>query len=162
MVMALRTETPGNYQVEVQMLNRRGLLTAIAGIGILGVGGVARAKGPDKHINGHNALGTKLKQNGKHEVGKAGKETVSAEVNDGKVVNMSAGTLPVKKVKSKKKMAGLESSNIKLAANGDIRLAQVDVYYYAYGFDTGLEVVYYWYPAEYVIVTDTWVEYVPA
>ena len=68
----------------------------------------------------------------------------------------------MKKVKSKKKMAGLESSNIKLAANGDIRLAQVDVYYYAYGFDTGLEVVYYWYPAEYVIVTDTWVEYVPA
>src|SRR6267378_4340736 len=141
--MALRIETPGNSQVEVQMLNRRGLLTAIAGIGILGVGGVARAKGPDKHINGHNALGAKLKQNGK-------------------VVNMSAGSLPVKRVKSKKKMAGLESSNIKLAANGDIHLAQVDVYYYAYGFDTGLEEVYYWYPAEYVIVTDTWVEYVPA
>ncbi len=90
------------------MLNRRGLLTAIAGIGILGVGGVAHAKGPHKHSNGHNALGAKLKQNGKHEVGKAGKETVSAEVNNGKVVNMS------------------------------------------------------WYPAEDVIVTDTWVEYVPA
>jgi len=28
------------------------------------------------------------------------------------------------------------------------------VYYYAYGFDTGLEEVYYWYPAEDVIVTD--------
>jgi hypothetical protein len=68
----------------------------------------------------------------------------------------------VKKVKSKKKTAGLERSNIKLAANGDIRLAQVDAYYYAYGFDTGPEAVYYWYPAEYVIVTDTWVEYAPA
>ena len=33
-------------------------------------------------------------------------------------------------------------------------LAQFDVYYYAYGFDTGLEEVYYWYPAEDVIVTD--------
>jgi hypothetical protein len=54
----------------------------------------------------------------------------------------------VKKVKLKKKMAGLERSNIKLAANGDIRLAQVDAYYYAYGFDTGPEAVYYWYPAE--------------
>ena len=32
----------------------------------------------------------------KHQVGKAGKETVSAEVNNGKVVNMSAGSLPVK------------------------------------------------------------------
>ena len=42
-----------------------------------------------------------------------------------------------------------------------IRLAQVDVYYYAYGFDTGLEEVYYWYPAEDVIVTDIWIEYVP-
>ena len=160
--MALRTDSLGNSLVEIQMLNRRGLLTAIAGIGILGVGGVAHAKGPHKHSNGHNALGAKLKQNGKHEIGKAGKETVSAEVNNGKVVNMSAGSLPVKKVKSKKKMAVLESSNIRLAANGDIHLAQVDVYYYAYGFDAGLEEVYYWYPAEDVIVTDTWVEYVPA
>ena len=144
------------------MLNRRGLLTAIAGIGVLGVAGLAQAKGPHKHVNGHNALGPKLKQNGKHEVGKAGKETVSAEVNGGKVVNMTAGSLPVTKVKSKKKMAGLESSGIKLAANGDVRLAQVDVYYYAYGFDTGTEVIYYWYPAEDVIVTDTWIEYIPA
>jgi hypothetical protein len=159
--MALRIDSAGNSLVEVQMLNRRGLLTAIAGIGVLGVGRVAHAKGPHKHINGHSALGAKLKQNGKHEVGKAGKETVAAEVNNGKVVNMSAGSLPVKKVKSKKKMAGLVSSNIKIAANGDIHLAQVDVYYYAYGFDTGLEEIYYWYPAEDVIVTETWVEYVP-
>jgi hypothetical protein len=160
-VIARGLVPPGNSPVEIHMLNRRGLLTAIAGIGVLSAG-VAHAKGPHKHINGHNALGAKLKQNGKHEVGKAGKETVSAEVNNGKVVNMSAGSLPVKKVKSKKKMAALESSNIKLAASGDIHLAQVDVYYYAYGFDTGLEEVYYWYPAEDVIVTDTWVEYVPA
>ena len=159
--MALRTDSLGNSLVEIQMLNRRGLLTAIAGMGILGVGGLAHAKGPHKHINAHNSLGAKLKQNGKHEVGKAGKETVSAEVNNGKVVNMSAGSLPVKKVKSKKKMAGLENNNIKLAANGDIHLAQVDVYYYAFGFDTGFEEVYYWYPAEDVIVTDTWIEYVP-
>jgi hypothetical protein len=158
--MALRTDFAGDSLVEVGMLNRRGLLTAIAGVGVLGVGGVADAKGPHKHINGHNALGAKLKQNGRHEVGKAGKEAVSAEVNNGKIVNMSAGSLPVKKVKSKKKMAGLDSSKIRLAANGDIHLAQVDVYYYAYGFDTGLEEVYYWYPAEDVIVTDTWVEYV--
>src|SRR5712675_2314045 len=155
--MALRTEFAGDSLVEVKMLNRRGLLTAIAGVGVLGVGGVADAKGPHKHINGHNALGAKLKQNGRHEAGKA---AVSAEVNNGKIVNMSAGSLPAKKVKSKKKMAGLDSSKIRLAANGDIHLAQVEVYYYAYGFDTGLDEVYYWYPAEDVIVTDTWVEYV--
>src|SRR5229473_2396750 len=144
------------------MLNRRDVITAGAVAGVIGLSGTAFAKGPHKHLNGHSALGAKLKQNGKHEVGKAGKETVVAEVGNGKVVNMSAGSLAAKKVKSKKKMAVLESSNIRLAANGDIHLAQVDVYYYAYGFDTGLEEVYYWYPAEYVIVTDTWVEYVPA
>src|SRR6266446_9387443 len=98
MVMAPRIDSSGNSLVEVQMLNRRGLLTAIAGIGILGVGGVAHAKGPHKHINAHNSLGAKLKQNGKHEVGKAGKETVSADVNNGKVVNMSAGGLTAKNV----------------------------------------------------------------
>ena len=97
------------------MLHRRGLLTATVGIGILGVGGMIHAKGPHKHINAHNALGPELKQNGKHEVGKAGKETVSAEVNNGKVINMSGGSLPVKKVKPEKKMAVLESSNIRLA-----------------------------------------------
>ncbi len=142
------------------MINRRSLLSVIAVVGTLSVSGIAKAKGPHKHMNGHDALGAKLKQNGKHEVGKAGKETVSAEVNNGKVVNMTAGSLPVKKVKSKKKMAGLDSGDIKVAANGDIRLAQVDVYYYAYGFDTGVEEVYYWYPSEDVIVTDAWVEYV--
>ena len=142
------------------MLDRRSILIWLGMFGVLAVGGVAVAKGPHKHLNAHDLLGPKLKQNGKHQMGKAGKETVTADVKDGKVVNMNAGNLPVKKVKSKKKMAGLEARNIKLAANGDIQLAQLDVYYYGYGFDTGVEEVYYWYPAEDLIVTDTWVEYV--
>ena len=144
------------------MLNRRELIAAGAVAGLVGLSGMALAKGPHKHMNGHNALGPKLKQNGKHEVGKAGKETVVAEVSNGKVVNMSAGSLPAKKVKTKKKMAGLEFERVKLAANGDVQLAQVDAYYYGYGFDTGTEEYYYWYPAEDVIVTETWIEYTPA
>ena len=143
------------------MLNRRGLVAALALTCVLAVGGVAMAKGPHKHQNGHSALGAKLKQNGKHQVGKAGKETVTAEVNNGKVVNMSAGSLPVKKVKSKKKMAGLASGNLQIAANGEIQFAQVDVWYYGYGFDTGTEEIYYWFLAEDVIVTETWIEYTP-
>ena len=143
------------------MLNRRDFIAAGAVAGVAGLSGVAKAKGPHKHINGHSALGGKLKQNGKHEVGKAGKETVVAEVNNGKVVNMSAGSLPAKKVKTKRKMAGLEFDKIRLAANGDVQFAQVDVYYYGYGFDTGTEEYYYWYPADDVIVTETWVEYIP-
>ena len=143
------------------MLNRRGLVAALALTGALAFGGIAIAKGPHKHHSGHAALGGKLKQNGKHAVGKAGKETVHAEVNNGKVVNMSAGSLPVKKVKTKKKMAGLAPGNLQLAANGDIQLAQVEVWYYGYGFDTGTEEIYYWYTADYVIVTETWIEYTP-
>jgi hypothetical protein len=122
---------------------------------------LAKGNKQHKHANGHNLLGGKLKQNGKHEVGKAGKETVTAEVSNGKVTNMSAGSLPVQKVKSTKKMAGLDGSTVQVAANGPVQLAQVE-YYYAYGFDTGDDVYYYWYPASDVVVTDTWVEYYPA
>jgi len=147
--------------MENQMLNRRGFIVAGAVAGVAGLGGIAVAKGPHKHLNGHSALGAKIKQNGKHEVGKAGKETVVAEVNNGKVVNMRAGSLPAKKVKTKKKMAGLEFEKLRLAANGDVQLAQLDVYYYGYGFDTGTEEYYYWYPADDVIVTEVWVEYAP-
>src|SRR3954453_19444607 len=106
------------------MLDRRSILIWLGMFGVLAVGGVAVSKGSHNHLNAHDLLGPKLKQNGKHQMGKAGKETVTADVKDGKVVNMNAGNLPVKKVKSKKKMAGLEPGNIKLAANGDIYLAQ--------------------------------------
>jgi len=140
------------------MFNRRALLSFVVSVGLLVAGGVALAKN-QHHNNGHNLLGAKLNQNGKHEIGKAGNAAVTAEVSNKKVVNMSAGSLPVQKVKSKKKMAGL---NIRLAANGEIQLAQVvETYYYGYCFDTGFDVYCYWYPAADVIVTDTWVEYIP-
>ena len=142
------------------MLNRRALLSLVASVGLLVAGGVALAKN-QHHNNGHNLLGAKLNQNGKHEVGKAGNATVTAEVSNKKVVNMSAGSLPVRRVKSKKRMA--ELGNIRLAANGEIQLAQAVevVYYYGYCFDAGLDEYCYWYPAADVIVTDTWVEYTP-
>jgi hypothetical protein len=109
-----------------------------------------------------NMLGAKLNQNGKHEIGKAGNATVTAEVSNKKVVNMSAGSLPTRKVKSKKKMASLDLGSIQVAANGEIQLAQtVEVYYYGYCFDAGLDEYCYWYPAVDVIVTDTWIEYTP-
>jgi len=141
------------------MFNRRALLSFVVSVGLLVAGGVALAKN-QHHNNGHNLLGAKLNQNGKHEIGKAGNATVTAEVSNKKVINMSAASLPVQKVKSKKKMAGFE--NIQLAANGEIQLAQVvETYYYGYCFDAGLDVYCYWYPAADVIVTDTWVEYIP-
>jgi hypothetical protein len=142
----------------VPMLNRRNLMSLIIiSTCVLGAGQMALAKNPH-HNNGHNLLGAKLNQDGKHEVGKAGKNSVSAEVKNKKVVNMSAGSLPVRKVKSNKKMAAINS--IKLAANGEFKVAQADVYY-AYCFDDGIDEYCYWYPASDVIVTDTWIEYTP-
>jgi TRAP-type mannitol/chloroaromatic compound transport system substrate-binding protein len=143
------------------MLNRRVLLSLVASAGVLVAGGIALAKN-QHHNNGHNLLGAKLNQNGKHEIGKAGNATVTAEVSNKKVVNMSAGSLPMRKVKSKKKMAGLDLGSIQVVANGEIQLAQtVEVYYYGYCFDAGLDEYCYWYPAVDVIVTDTWIEYTP-
>jgi hypothetical protein len=141
------------------MLSRRTLVSLVASIGMMVAGGVALAKN-QHHNNGHNLLGAKLNQNGKHEIGKAGNATVTAEVTNKKVVNMSAGNFPVRKVKSNKKMADVGLGSIQVAANGEIQLAQVEVYY-GYCFDTGTDEYCYWYPAADVVVTDTWVEYIP-
>ena len=103
----------------------------------------------------------KIKQNGKHGIGKAGKETVIAEVNNGKVTAVSAGSLPVAKVKTNKKMAHSGSGNVHLAAFGDMQLAQAGDWYYGYCIDWGDYVDCYWFPASDVIVTDGWVVYIP-
>jgi hypothetical protein len=140
------------------MLTRRILISlVIMSSFVLATGQMVLAKNPH-HMNGHNLLGAKLNQDGKHEVGKAGKNSVTAEVKGKKVVNMSAGSLPVRKVKSNKKMAEIDSVNV--AANGEFKIAQADIYY-AYCFDDGVDEYCYWYPAQDVVVTDTWVEYSP-
>jgi hypothetical protein len=119
---------------------------ALAAVGLCMMtlaGGIALAKN-QHHNNGHSLLGAKLSQNGKHEIGKIGNNAVTADVNNKKVVNMSAGNLPARKVK--------------------LRPAQVvfpDVAY-GYCFDAGLDEYCYWYPASDVVVTDTWIVYSPA
>ncbi len=63
----------------VPMLSRRILLSfVIISTCVLGAGQIALAKNPH-HMNGHNALGAKLNQDGKHEVGKAGKSFGGSE-----------------------------------------------------------------------------------
>ena len=142
------------------MFSRRMLFTlALASACALGTAQVSLAKNPH-HNNGHNLLGAKLNQDGKHEVAKIGNNSVTAEVKGKKVVGMTAGNLPVRKVKSNKKMAGQPFDDVKLAANGAIRFAQADIYY-AYCFDSGVDEYCYWYPATDVIVTDVWVVYTP-
>ena len=141
------------------MLNRRVLLSVLVAIAVIAGGGAANAKN-HKHHDGHALLDSKMHQNGKHEVGKIGNNTVTAEINNNKVTRMSAGSLPVKKVRSKQKMAGIRSRIMPAAYNGELKLAQADAYYYGYCFDTPDAEECYWYPADDVIVTDGWVDYV--
>jgi len=146
------------------MVSRRTVLGLLASAGVIAPTGLAFAK-QDHHKDGHKLLGSKLKQNGKHKIDKVGNAAVSAEVTNGKVVAMTAidpqkGTLPVRKLKSKKKMAAIDSDIVRVAANGDMpKLAQDLVYYYAWCFDDGVDLWCYWYPADVVIVDAGWVDY---
>jgi hypothetical protein len=142
------------------MLSKRTLLSlTIASICALGTVQISVAKN-SHHSNGHTLLGAKLNQDGKHEVGKIKNNSVTVEVKGKKVVNMSAGNLPVQKVKSNRKMAEGQIDGIKLAANGEIQIAQADVYY-GYCFTDGIDEYCYWYSAADVVVTDTWIVYSP-
>ena len=84
------------------MINRRILLSFTVFASLLVAGGLAVAKNEHQN-NGHNLLGAKINQNGKHEIDRIGNNSVIAEVSNKKVVNMSAGSLPVRKVKSNTK-----------------------------------------------------------
>lgn len=140
------------------MFNRRTMMALVIGTSLLSATGLALAKNAH-HNNGHNLLGEKIHKNGKHEIGKIGANAVVAEVSNNKVTGMSAGNLPVKRFKSAKKMAGLNGDKLQVAANGEIKLAQMDTSYYAYCFDTGIDLECYWYPATDIVVTDPWSPY---
>src|SRR5258707_15144516 len=89
-----------------------------------------------------------------HSTGK--KVDVFAEVNNGKVTAVTAAGMQVKKVRSRQKLAET-TPGVTLAS---MQLAQADVYYYGYWVYDDLTDYYYWFPADYVIVDSSWVEYV--
>jgi len=114
------------------------------------------------HLNGHNLLGDKIKHDGKHELGRLADRVVTADVKNGKVDSMAAGDLPVKRVKTNKKMAELENGIIPAAWDGGHQLAQYDETYYGYCFDDGYNYTCYWYAASDVNYADyVWVTYDP-
>ncbi len=136
------------------MINRRTALGIIASASTIGAPGVVLAK-EKRHFDGKALLGDKIKQNGKHKIHKAGNVDVFAEVNNGKVISVSAPGMQVKKVKSREKLAETTPGLI-LAS---MRVAQADVYYYGYwGYDPVYD-YYYWFPADLVIVDTSWVPY---
>ena len=125
-------------------------------------GGEKKAK--HKHVNasGKQKLGAKLKQDGKHNIEKLKGRDVVAEVKGGKVKNMSAGDLPMKRVKTKTKVAYQDFGVIRASWSPGFQLAQYDPYYYGYCFDDGYEFYCYWYPAEEVEYEDYyWEDYDP-
>jgi hypothetical protein len=124
-------------------------------------GGPGHAKHQHHQKNAHALLGAKLKQDGKHAVGKFKNRDVTAEVKGGKVVSMAAGDIAPKRVRTKTKMA--DSGGLMLASwGGQLQLAQYDTYYYGYCFDDGYDYDCYWYPAEDVDYQDyTWEDYDP-
>ena len=138
------------------MVNRRAVLGLIASTSIIGASDVVLAK-EKHHLNGQVLLGGKIKQNGKHKIHSAGKADVFAEVNNGKVVGISAAGMQVKKVKSRQKLAETPPGLI-LAS---MQLAQTDVYYYGYWVYDPVADYYYWFTADVVIVDASWVDYVP-
>ena len=131
-----------------------------------GKGNPEKSKKPKKHVSGRKALGAKLKQNGRHKVGHPGKAEVEVLVKGGKVASFRAehpkkGALPVRKIKSKQKMAHGAATGVILASsnNASIQLAQYSDWYYAYWFEEEDDDYFYWFTADDVYVDDTWVEY---
>jgi hypothetical protein len=138
------------------MIDRRAALGLIASGATIGASGIAVAK-EKHHVNGQALLGAKLKQNGKHKMHTAGKVDVFAEINNGKVVGVTAAGMQVKKVKSRQKLADTPAGLILVG----MQLAQTDVYYYGYWVYDPVADYYYWFPSDVVIVDSSWVEYVP-
>src|SRR5882672_4644744 len=120
------------------MINRRLVLGMIAAATTIDVSRIAFAK-EKHHLNGKDLLGERIKKNGKHKIHTTGKKVdVFAEVNNGRVTAVTA-------------------AGITLAS---MQFAQADVYYYGYWVYDDLTDYYYWFPADYVIVDSSWVEYV--
>jgi len=117
------------------------------------------------HNNGQSLIGDKIKQNGNHGLGKAGKIDVSADVQGGKIVGFHAkhpdkGELAVNKVKSMQKFAALERRQLPPGPAAVEPAAAVTVWYYAYWFtDEFGNDWYYWFPVEYIIDDGSWIIY---
>jgi len=136
-------------------------LVAFAGPGV----GPALAKA-HKHHSGQQMLGNKIKQNGDHVIDKVGEHTVSAKVTNGKIAGVNVkhskkGDVPVKKYKTKKKMAqtdGISYASYTLAQYQDIGTTYIG---YSFIDDFGDEQIY-WFPYEMILDGDTGaIEYVP-
>ena len=127
--------------------------------------GKGGGKGKHNHHAGHAMLGDKIKKNGKHQLDKKGKHTVTAEVKNGKIAGVKVahetkGDVPVTKYKSKQKMVSLDGTPSE-AIPADEYLGTTWIGY-AYIDEDGFEEIY-WFPYDMILDGDTGaIEYVPA
>ena len=132
-------------------------------------GGKEKKAKQHKHHNGKDLLGDKIKQNGKHELHKNGKNTASVDVLNGKIRGVSVkhsekGDVPVKKYKTNKKMADASTGGIQPVSLILAQAQYVGTTYIGYSYidDYGDEVIY-WFPYDMIYDGDTGaIEYVPA
>jgi hypothetical protein len=128
------------------------------------IGAAVAAKKKHSHHDGKALLGEKLKTNGTHQIHKNGEYTVHAEVKDGKIAKMHVkhskkGDIAVKKYKTNKKMASLDTSSDEQPAQGGTVIGTTYIGY-AYVDDLGNEEIY-WVPADIVLDDSGAIEYVP-
>ena len=122
-----------------------------------------------QHKNGEQLIGANIKTNGEHVIDRHGKHTATAQVVNGKIAGIKVkhsekGDVPVRKVKTNKKMAQAYGTRI---AQGDgfitVQATDLGTTYIGYSYidDNGDEVVY-WFPYDMILDGDTGaVTYVP-
>jgi hypothetical protein len=153
------------------MLRTYALAVAIALAGIFGL--IESASAKHQHHAAHLLLGNKLQTDGKHELHKHGEHTIHVHLAKGKVTNLTVthrtkGNVAVKKFKTSKKVVQDEGSmrvgeangprHVHLVAAGGTKVAQATIYY-GYAFFDGTDWIIYWFPADYVVVDASWIEY---
>ena len=85
------------------------------------------------------------------------------------VTHRTKGDVPVRKYKTSKKVVQDEGStrfgqanwqrHVHFVAASGVEVAQASTVLYAYAFFDGTDWVIYWFPADYVVVDASWVEY---
>jgi hypothetical protein len=153
------------------MVRTYALAAAIALAGVFGL--IESASAKHQHHAAHVLLGNKLNTDGKHELHKHGEHTIHVHVAKGKVTNLTVthrtkGNVAVKKFKTSKKVVqdegsmrvgeGIGPRHVHLVAAGGTKVAQATIYY-GYAFFDGTDWIIYWFPADYVVVDASWVEY---
>ena len=147
-------------------INRNYFAAAILGIVAVfalnvSIAAAPKGKGKQKHNNGQQLVGAKIKTNGRHAIDKKGEFTASVDVQNGKIAGLHVnhpkkGEVAVKKYKTNKKMAQGVQSPYRNAAFVLVQDQYLGTTYigYAYIDDYGYEEIY-WFPYDMILDGDT-------